>query len=240
MYELNMFRILLVLDIFNRTVVHAQGGNRHEYKPIHFSSRICNSSDPVRVVETIKPKEVYIADLNLLEGIGKREKNFEVIEQVALKSRTMIDPGITSLSETYDILEIAQTVVLGTETASLETIREVAAAHPGRVVVSIDKKHGRILSNDPEMPEDPFEIVELLNGLELQDIIILDLDRVGTSSGVDSQFLSKIVSISDHNVLLGGGVRNSEDIETLERIGLKGAIVATALHNGSIPLETVQ
>ncbi|WP_167848795.1 HisA/HisF-related TIM barrel protein [Methanolobus halotolerans] len=235
-----MFRILLVLDIFNRTVVHAQGGNRHEYKPIHYSSSICDSSDPIKIVRTIKPQEVYIADLNLLEGIGKREKNFEIIEQVARKSKTMIDPGITSLSETYDILEIAQTVVLGTETASFDTIREVAAAHPGRVVVSIDKKHGKILSKDPDMPSDPFEIVEMLNEFDLQDIIILDLDRVGTSSGVDSQFLSKIVSMSNHSVLLGGGVRNTEDIETLEKIGLKGAIVATALHNGSIPLKLVQ
>ncbi|WP_406655498.1 HisA/HisF-related TIM barrel protein [Methanolobus sp. ZRKC2] len=235
-----MFRILLVLDIFNRTVVHAQGGNRHEYKPIHYSSLICDSSDPLKVVETIKPREVYIADLNILENIGKREKNFEVIEQIAQKAKTIVDPGINSPSETHDVLEIVQTVVLGTETASLDTIREVAATHPGRVVVSIDKKDGKILSNDPDMPNDPFEIVELLNEFELQDIIILDLDRVGTSSGVDSQFLSKIVSISKHNVLLGGGVRNTEDIETLEKIGLKGAIVATALHNGSIPLEMVQ
>jgi phosphoribosylformimino-5-aminoimidazole carboxamide ribotide isomerase len=90
------------------------------------------------------------------------------------------------------------------------------------------------------MPDDPFKIIELLNEYYLDDIIILDLDRVGTSSGVDSQFLSKIASISDHNVLLGGGVRNVEDIEVLEEIGIKGALVATALHNGSIPLQMVQ
>ena len=90
------------------------------------------------------------------------------------------------------------------------------------------------------MPDDPFKIVEILNDCDLADIIILDLDRVGTTSGVDSQFLSNIVSISDHNVLLGGGVRNVEDIEILEGIGVKGALVATALHNGSIPLEMVR
>jgi phosphoribosylformimino-5-aminoimidazole carboxamide ribotide isomerase len=90
------------------------------------------------------------------------------------------------------------------------------------------------------MPDDPFEIVKILNRFDLQDIIILDLDRVGTTSGVDSQFLSKIASMSEHNVLLGGGVRNIEDIETLEKIGLEGALVATALHNGSLPLEKVQ
>jgi phosphoribosylformimino-5-aminoimidazole carboxamide ribotide isomerase len=240
MYELNMFRILFVLDVFNRTVVHAQGGNRREYKPIHFSSRICDSSDAIRIVDTVKPREVYIADLNLLEDIGKREKNFEVIQEVARRAKTMVDAGITSLSETEDILEIVPTIVLGTETASIETIEEVSVNHPGRAVVSIDKKYGRILTKDPAMPDDPFEIVKILNRFDLQDIIILDLDRVGTTSGVDSQFLSKIASMSEHNVLLGGGVRNIEDIETLEKIGLEGALVATALHNGSLPLEKVQ
>jgi phosphoribosylformimino-5-aminoimidazole carboxamide ribotide isomerase len=240
MYELNMFRILFVLDVFNRTVVHAQGGDRKEYKPIHFSSRICESSDATRIVDTVKPREVYIADLNLLQGIGKREKNFEVIQGVAERAKTMVDAGIKSLSDTEDILEIVPTVVLGTETASLDTIEQVAAAYPGRAVVSIDKKYGKILSSDPSMPDDPLDIVKKLNDFELQDIIVLDLDRVGTASGVDSQFLSKIASISEHNVLLGGGVRNLEDIETLEETGLAGALVATALHNGSIPLEKVQ
>jgi phosphoribosylformimino-5-aminoimidazole carboxamide ribotide isomerase len=152
----------------------------------------------------------------------------------------MLDPGISSVAETEDVMEIVQTVILGTETSSLETIKEASSLYPGRISVSIDKKHGRILTNDPNMPDDPFKIVELLNDYELADIIILDLDRVGTSSGVDSQFLSKIVSISRHSVLLGGGVSNVEDIKTLEDIGIKGALVATALHNGSIPLDMVK
>ncbi|WP_321430318.1 HisA/HisF-related TIM barrel protein [uncultured Methanolobus sp.] len=235
-----MFRIIFVLDIFNKTVVHAQGGDRSEYKPIHFSSHICNTSDATQIVGTVKPAEVYIADLNLLENIGKREKNFDIIQAVAESAKVMLDPGVTSVSETEDVMDIVQTVILGTETASLETIKEASRLYPGRVSVSIDKKHGKILTNDPTMPDEPLKIVELLNDYELADIIILDLDRVGTSSGVDSQFLSKIVSISRHNVLLGGGVSNMEDIKTLEDIGIKGALVATALHNGSIPLEMVR
>ncbi len=240
MYQLYMFRIIFAIDIFNRTVVHAQGGNRSEYKPVHFSSHICNTSDAVKIVDTVKPAEVYIADLNLLEDIGKREKNFDIIQAVSEKTKVMLDPGITSVSDTEDVMEIVGSIVLGTETASLDIIEQVSSLYPGRVNVSIDKKEGKILTNDPSIPDDPFKIMEMLNDYELEDIIILDLDRVGTTSGVNSQFLSKIVSISQHNVLLGGGVRNEEDIEALERIGIKGALVATALHNGSIPLQKVR
>jgi phosphoribosylformimino-5-aminoimidazole carboxamide ribotide isomerase len=228
------------MDVYNRNVVHAQGGNRKEYQPVHMTSTICTSPDPVEVIDAVKPAEVYIADLNILQGMGAHDTNFEVIRSVSQRTKTMVDPGISTLSNVAEKLLISDTVVLGTETASIETIAGAASEFPGRVNVSIDKKNGRILTSDPNMPDDPFKIVEVLNDMDIRDIIILDMDRVGTSSGFDAQFLSKMVSSSTHDVLLGGGIRDMADIESLKNIGIKGALVATALHNGSIPLALIK
>ena len=235
-----MFRIVFVLDIYNRTVVHAQGGNRQNYQPIHKSSVLCNSSKPIEVIDAINPKEVYIADLNILQGIGEHDTNFNDIRAVSQKVRTMLDPGISSLSDVGAALSLASSVILGTETASLDTISHAASEFPGRVNVSIDIKNGRILTRDPNMPNDPIEVIGMLNNMDIRDIIILDMDRVGTSSGVDAQFLSTIAASSNHDVLLGGGVKDMSDIESLKDIGLKGALVATALHNGKIPIAMIQ
>ncbi len=235
-----MFRIVFVLDICNHIVVHAQGGNRQNYQPIHKSSVLCNSSEPLAVIDAIKPKEVYIADLNILQGIGAHGTNFDDIRAVSQKVRTMLDPGISSLSDVGEALSLASNIVLGTETASFNTISSAASEFPGRVNVSIDIKSGRILTRDPDMPDDPLEVIGMLNDMDINDIIILDMDKVGTSSGVDSQFLSTIAASSNHDVLLGGGVKDISDIETLKDIGLKGALVATALHNGKIPLTIIQ
>ncbi len=235
-----MFRIVFVLDIYNRTVVHAQGGNRQNYQPIHKSSVLCNTSKPIEVIDAINPKEVYIADLNILQGIGEHDTNFNDIRAVLQKVKTMLDPGISSLSDIGDTLSLASSVILGTETASMDTISRAASEFPGRVNVSIDIKNGRILTRDPDMPDDPIEVIGMLNNMDIRDIIILDMDRVGTSSGVDAQFLSTIAASSNHDVLLGGGVKDMSDIESLKDIGLKGALVATALHNGKIPLALIQ
>lgn len=235
-----MFRIVFVLDLYNRNVVHAQGGDRKKYRPVYLTSRICSTSDPIRLVEEVKPKEVYIADLNILQADGQHNINFTTIEQISARVSTMLDPGIATVEEAMEASSLADIIILGTETASLQTIKEVASLLPGRVNVSIDKKHGQVLTCDPLMPLKPADIVHELNALDIRNIIILDMDRVGTSSGVDSQFLSNIVSISHHSVLLGGGVKDIHDIEKLESIGLKGALVATALHNGSIPLNMAQ
>ncbi len=235
-----MFRIVFVLDIYNRTVVHAQGGNRQNYQPIHKSSVLCNTSKPIEVIDAINPKEVYIADLNILQGIGEHDTNFNDIRAVLQKVKTMLDPGISSLSDIGDTLSLASSVILGTETASMDTISRAASEFPGRVNVSIDIKNGRILTRDPDMPNDPIEVIGMLNDMDIRDIIILDMDRVGTSSGVDAQFLSTIAASSNHDVLLGGGVKDMSDIESLKDIGLKGALVATALHNGKIPIAMIQ
>lgn len=231
-----MFRVIFVMDIFNRNVVLAKGGIRDNYRPVSDSSGVCSSPDPVEIVEALQPLEVYIADLNVLQG-GSRDTNAELVRAVSSKAETMLDFGVSSPDDAENALSIANTAVIGTETGTLATIRETASRHPGRISVSIDIKRGEVLKQDPEIPSGPFEIVEALNGMPLKDLIFLDMDRVGTASGFDPAFLKELALRSKHDVLLGGGVRNMEDLYTLGKIGVKGALVATAVHNGSIPLE---
>ena len=56
-----MFRIIFVLDILNGSVVHAVKGERSKYKPIK-GSMICESSDPFEIIDTVKPREIYMAE----------------------------------------------------------------------------------------------------------------------------------------------------------------------------------
>lgn len=224
------------MDIFNRNVVLAKGGVRENYRPVSESSGVCSIPGPLEIVGALQPLEVYIADLNVLQD-GSRDTNAELIRAVTSKAETMLDFGVSSPDDTEKALSIANTAVIGTETGTLAAIRESASRHPGRISVSIDVKHGKVLKQDPEISSDPFEIVEVLNGLPLKDLILLDMDRVGTASGFDPAFLGELTLRSRHDVLLGGGVRNMEDLYTLGKIGVKGALVATAIHNGSVPLE---
>ncbi len=229
-----MFRVIFVMDIFNRSVVLAKGGIREKYRPVSDSSIVCNSSDPVDIVELLRPREVYIADLNVLQGKGSPETNTEVIRQVGLRADTMLDLGISSPQDVDKALSIAGTAVIGTETGTLSAIKDAASGNPRRISVSIDIKHGKVLKKDPDIPESPFEIVKLLNNFPLKDLIFLDLDRVGTASGSNPEFLRKLVKCSRHSLLLAGGVKDMEDLFTLDKLGIKGALVATAAHSGLV------
>lgn len=234
-----MFRLVFVMDIFNRTVVLAKGGIRENYRPVSDSSSVCKTPIPLEILDLLHPREVYIADLNALQGKGPLDINAEIIRDVSLKADTMLDFGVSSLKDVDKALSIAGTAVIGTETGTLAVIKDAASRNPGRISVSIDVKYGKILKQDPEIPEDPFEIVKLLNGLPLKDLIFLDLDRVGTASGFDPEFLRKLAESSVHDVLLAGGVKGMEDLYALDRLGIKGALVATAIHTGSVSPEVM-
>ncbi len=227
-----MFRIIFVLDILNGNAVHAVRGERSKYLPLQ-GSRICDSSDPLDIISALMPGEVYIADLDRLQHLGD---NFELIRKISEKTRTMVDIGVESMEDIEKCAEITDTVILGTETASFGLIQSAVRRYPGRIDVSIDIKNGKVLTRDIKMEIQPEELVKSLNEFDLRDIIILDLTKVGTGAGIDADFLQRVVGLSNHDILAGGGVRDMNDINALKTIGVSGALVATAVHNGKVAL----
>ncbi len=218
-----MFRTIFVLDIYNSVVVHAKRGERDSYEPVR--SVIVDSTDPLEIINSIQPSEVYVADLNRLQGRGD---NLEVIRDISARTKTMCDIGISSSA---DLLEDCgtSTRILGTETAPFALM-----CNASPVSVSIDIFKGSILAQDSNTPRNVLELVRVLNECNISDLIVLDMDRVGTSTGFDAGLLCDIVDESKHPVLLGGGVSDEDDLDALEEIGMKGALVATAIHNGKV------
>ena len=209
-------------------------GERRRYEPVQRFSRVVSSSKPLEIMQMIRPKEVYVADLSRLTGLGD---NLAAIADISKKAKTMADIGIAEEGD-LDCLPLGAVPVLGTETASWKLMEEAVFLRD--IVVSIDMKNRQILTRDPELMLSPLDIIRRLNGLPIEGVILLELDRVGTSSGLDQDFLEKAVSASDHPLILGGGVKGPEDLKTLEKMGFQGALVATAVHNGNLPLDMVR
>ncbi|HNX09961.1 MAG TPA: HisA/HisF-related TIM barrel protein [Methanothrix sp.] len=236
-------RCIFVLDILNGAVVHAVRGERSRYEPISSFSRIVTTSSPQEIMQTIHPREVYVADLNMLTGQGK--DNLASISEISQSALTMADIGICRAAD-LEKLPPAVSPVLGTETASLPLIADAAragleAGRSRKIVVSIDMRKRKILSSDPNLANKaPLELLSELNRLDLEAVILLELDRVGTSSGLDAAFLKRASTASEHPLILGGGVKGKEDLQALEDMGFSGALVATAVHNGRIPVAAVQ
>ena len=73
-------------------------------------------------------------------------------------------------------------------------------------------------------------------------MIVLDLAAVGVGGGVATVELCRQIGSRYPGVELitGGGIRNIDDLRQLRAAGIHGALVASALHNGSITPEQLE
>ena len=232
------FRLIFVMDLLDGVVVHAKRGEREKYVPIHRFSSIVTSSDPACVIETIKPKEVYIADLNRLMSTGNNRPILKDLRTRNRDLRIMLDYGVKGMEDLKEAVdaEMADKFVLGTETISFELLEEASKSDIiTDICISLDLFNNEVLTSDTRMKIDPLQLIKELNKFPVRDVIVLELNRVGTKSGIDFEFLARAVELSEHDILCGGGVRNCEDVDKMAAIGVKGALVATAVHDGGIP-----
>lgn len=234
------FRLIFVLDLLDGVVVHAKRGEREKYVPIHRFSSIVTSSDPFSVIEVLKPREVYIADLNRLMNTGNNRPILEDLRVQNSDLKIMLDYGIKAMADLKEaiVAELADKFVLGTETISLDLLEEASKSSSG-IIVSVDLFNNEVLTSDMKMKIAPLQLIKELNNFPVREVIVLELNRVGTKSGIDFELLARAVELSEHDILCGGGVRNCEDVYKMAEIGVKGALVATALHDGDIPVFTL-
>lgn len=229
-----MIRTILVLDIFNGSVVHALRGQREHYLPIGEYSCVCKTSDPLNIVKELHPKEVYAADLNRIRGMGD---NYSAIKNVTQYAKTILSCGVKTTQDVSTGLNIADTVTIGCENADFDVIGQACELKDAdRIHVNIDIMDNKILTNT-RMSLTPLEAVEKLNEYPINNLIIIDLTKVGTEAGINVGFLEDTVACSDHDVIFGGGVRDVADLDQLSDIGITGALVATGIHNQAIPVK---
>jgi phosphoribosylformimino-5-aminoimidazole carboxamide ribotide isomerase len=219
-------QIIPVIDLKNGIVVHAKQGNRDHYAPI--KSEICTSSDIFDVIDVFLGlfyfKTVYIADLN---AITRQADNAKLLTDVLAAFPTVtfwVDSGYPICNDGF--LRHSNFVpVLGSESFNEGNIREI----------NIFKKNF-ILSLDYSIAGELGAKTLFSNqGLWPENIIIMSLPRVGSTLGPDLDRLAVYSKhYPQHKIIAAGGVRNNEDLRKLERIGIRQALVATALHNGNI------
>ena len=207
-------KLYFAMDISKGSVVLGSKGERRKYKPV---------GSPKTILEKFNPKNIYIADLDKIEETGS---NLQLIEEIAKSYEVIADLGFRKPDEVRDFNFIP---IIATETFDLRKIYDVE----GEYYVSLDFKSNSLLGE-----VDLDSALEILNTLKTV-VIVLMIDRVGT---LDANFeiVEYILSRSDNPVIAGGGIRNVKDLEKLKDMGCFGAIIATAIYRGLIPLNYIK
>jgi len=237
-------KVIPVIDVLNGVAVHGIRGERERYQPL--KSTLCRSADPLDIALTFESLEfssLYLADLDAILG---KSANFNIYRQIMTQTRLdlMVDAGIADITKAKKVLatEVSK-IVIGSETLnSLDFLGQaVKAFGEDKVVVSIDLKKGKVLSVSEAIASmDAVSFAQKLRKIGINQIIFLDLDRVGTEHGINLALLRSVLEKTGVEVLVGGGIRSLQELEKLRKLGVSGALVATILHNGKLEVDELK
>jgi len=222
-------KIIPVIDYQQGNVVLAQMGNRESYQAI--SSVLCDKPDINSVIDGILTlaefKTIYIADLDCIEKQQFDSTLWPTLCSIHPHVEFWIDLG--NFSQQWD--QVMNNItnarpVIGSEShTSIQSLNAILVAlNRYRPLLSIDIKQSKILG--------PQQLLSKFNAWP-DDVLILSLSHVGSNNGPDINSIEKISKhFSVQNIYYGGGTRDSDDVSELEKLNIKGVLVANSLHSG--------
>ena len=110
-----------------------------------------------------------------------------------------------------------------------------------KLIVSIDMYKGKIISSIKEIKNQiPLKVIKKIEEIGIREIILLDLYRVGQKlGGIPLSYLEILRSFKG-NILVGGGIKNFNDIISYKKRNFSGVLIATALYDGSLNIDKLK
>jgi phosphoribosylformimino-5-aminoimidazole carboxamide ribotide isomerase len=230
------FSLVPVLDLKGGVVVHARAGDRANYRPIR--SSLTAGSAPAEIVEALLElapfRRFYVADLDAIEGVGEQRRVVEDLAEQHPGIEFWLDCGLRTAAAAIALARAGITPVCGSETLDgLGEIDELLwRLGAGGWVLSLDYRGDDFLG-PPALAETA--------ALWPERVIAMTLGRVGMGLGPDLARLAAVGHLAaERRVFAAGGVRGADDLGQLAAMGVAGALVATALHDGRLSAELLR
>jgi phosphoribosylformimino-5-aminoimidazole carboxamide ribotide isomerase len=117
-------------------------------------------------------------------------------------------------------------------------LAELAHAFPGRIVLGIDARDGKVAVRGwlETSPLGAIDVAKRHEQLPLAGIVYTDIAKDGMMSGPNIPALAEMVRAVRLPVIASGGVSNAGDIRETATAGAAGCIVGRALYEGSLTL----
>jgi phosphoribosylformimino-5-aminoimidazole carboxamide ribotide isomerase len=183
---------------------------------------------------------IHIVDLNgAVEGRPVHTGEVErICKEAGLSAE--LGGGLRSVESVEAALKLGVSrVVIGTAAyANQEFLRELCAKFPGKIVVGIDARNGKVAVKGwkETTSMDAMELAQRCEADGASRIIYTDISRDGTREGVNVEETRQLAQSLTIPVIASGGVATLDDIRRLlplEADGVEGVIVGRALYNGS-------
>ena len=186
---------------------------------------------------------LHVVDLD--GAIEKRPKNLDAIRRIieSVSIPIQVGGGIRDMETVRMYLDSGvDRVVIGTEAIrNPELVEKACRDFPGRIVVGIDAREGRVaIEGWTETTDaDAVDLARKFENTGVAAIHFTDIERDGMRTGPNIEQTRKVAESVAIPVVASGGVSSLDDIKALmplESIGVVGVIMGKALYDGSVDL----
>ena len=222
--------VIPALDLLSGTAVRLKQGRYDQ---------VTTYPDPPEVIAAefgIVARRLHVVDLDgAREG---RALQADVVRRIteAFGEGVQVGGGIRSLDAVASYMDAGVSrVVLGTAAIrSPELVERAARAYPGRVIVAVDAKEGRVATDGwlEVSTALAIDVVKGLASLPIAGVLYTDILRDGMETGPNVAETARLADETGVPVIASGGVGTLDHVRALARCspGVVAAIVGRALH----------
>jgi len=186
---------------------------------------------------------LHVVDLD--GAFAKQPRNREAVASIvqSVEIPVQIGGGVRTLETLAAYLELGvKRVVMGTAAHEApELIVQACSSFPGKVVLGIDSRKGRVAVDGWSQTTDiqTGALAARFEKLALAAIVYTDISRDGMETGPNIEATRRLARAVNIPVIASGGVGTLDHIQALlplEEDGVVGVIVGRALYTGAVDL----
>ena len=187
---------------------------------------------------------LHLVDLD--SAFGRNDINSKTIQKIreSISIPIQLGGGIrdNNIAEKYFDLGINYLIIGSYAVKNIEEVIRLAESYKHRIYIALDLIGETIMVNGWENKSvfTPAKIFQYYDKTNIRGYILTDIENDGMLSGLNFNMISSNLKLTSKQFIVGGGLRDIEDIKSLKKIytsQLEGVIAGKAYYVGAINLK---
>lgn len=168
--------------------------------------------------------------------------NFDTVKKIIDTTGLSVEigGGVRDIERVKKYVDIGvDRIIIGTAAVTdPEFLEEAVKLYGERIVVGVDVKDGYVaIKGWLETSELAcFDFCEKLADMGVKTVICTDISKDGMMSGTNLELYRELSGRFGMNIIASGGVSSLDDVRSLARMDIYGAILGKALYTGAVDL----
>lgn len=230
-----MFAVIPAVDLKDGRVVRLVQGDERRV-----TVQLDNPLEVARMWVEKGARTLHVIDLDGAFRGSLRHEDVILRIKRELDVEVQVGGGIRDVETAERLISMGlDRVIIGTlAVENVEAVRELAERHPGRIMIAIDSRKGRVVVKGWKEKTDysPVELARIYDDLDVS-FLYTNVDVEGLVKGVEVENIREIVRNVSSPVYVAGGIASVDDIRLIKDAGARGVVVGSALYTGRIRLE---